>query len=97
LLLSAQFDLSDQISEQIREQGISSIKETIDLLIMRDKNWVKANKQALVHTSYAKSTVSTISKCLRSAFQDAEVRKYSDSASKIQSVVNVSAQSTPHS
>jgi hypothetical protein len=66
----AQFDLSDQISEQIREQGISSIKETIDLLIMRDKNWVKANKQALVHTSYAKSTVSTISKCLRSAFQD---------------------------
>ncbi|KGE73281.1 DEAD/DEAH box helicase family protein [Spirochaeta lutea] len=84
----AQFDLSEKISEQIRDKGIDEIISTINLLINRNKEWISANKQALVHSSYNKGQISEIAICLRNAYDQAEIRGYREATDIVQAVVN---------
>lgn len=84
----AQFDLSEKISEQIRNKGIDEIMDTVSLLLNRNKDWMSANKQALVHTSYKKSHVSLIAECLKTAYSNVEIHEYQKAINAIQAVVN---------
>lgn len=80
----AQFALSEQISDQLRGKGIDEIIDTISLLLNRNKEWIAANKQVLVHTKYVKTPVSEIAKCFKKAFHNAEINEYSKASGAIQ-------------
>lgn len=48
----AQFDLSEQIGEQVRQKGITEIDKTMDYCLDRNPEWSKAAKSALLDSQH---------------------------------------------
>lgn len=48
----AQFDLSEQVGDQIRGQGIGPIVEAMNMCLSRDAGWMRHAKGALVHVKH---------------------------------------------
>jgi hypothetical protein len=89
----AQFDLSEQVGNQVRNKGIREIRATMEYCLTRQAEWVKAAKSALVHVKYA--TVSSdlrIAVALRTAFDDAAINDLAGAARVIQEEANAATE-----
>ncbi len=85
----AQFDLSEQVGNQVRGKSIEEIGGAIDYCLTRNPEWVRAAKSALVHITYATaSTDIEIAVARRRAFNSAEIDDYNTSINLIQERVN---------
>jgi len=68
----AQYDLGQQISEQLKTGGMSAVAQAFDYLFSRNPEWVSAARTAVVHAKYdTGSSDLTVSSARRRAFNDA--------------------------
>lgn len=85
----AQVNLSDMLAEQLRGKDLSEIRQTIDLSLQRDSDWLKASKGALVHLKYEKEgSVNPIILHHRRAFNAASRGDYPTAIQEIRDSVN---------
>lgn len=89
----AQFDLSEQVGNQVRGKGIAEIGATMEYCLTRNTDWVKAAKSALVHVKYATTSSDLrIAIARRSAFDAAGINDQPSAVKAIQEEVNVAAE-----
>lgn len=89
----AQFDLSEQVGNQVRGRGIAEIGETMDYCLTRNTDWVKAAKSVLVHVKYATTSSDLrIAIARRSAFDAASINDQAAAVKAIQESVNVTTE-----
>jgi hypothetical protein len=89
----AQFDLSEQVGNQVRGKGIAEIGATMEYCLTRNTDWVKAAKSALVHVTYATTSSDLrIAIARRTAFDAASINDQAAAAKAIQDEVNVSTE-----
>lgn len=50
---SAQIKFSQKVSEQIRDKGLDSVRETLSIFLERDEQWKKASSAATAGVAYA--------------------------------------------
>lgn len=68
----AQIELSQQLAEQIRGEGIEAIVELLDTFLQREENWVTRSLEATADVVYdTTGNVSELSACRREAFNRA--------------------------
>jgi len=84
----AQIELSEKLTEQIRGQDIDSFSEIIAYSLKRDKEWIKANKSALLHTKYEISNLNEMAIYLKKAYDLVELRDYKNATNVIQNGIN---------
>lgn len=85
----AQFELSQQLSQQLRGKGTAQISGVIEDVLRRDQGWVTASKGALVRIAYDRTgRVGQIPLAQRKAFASAQRGDYGAAAEPLQEVVN---------
>ncbi len=85
----AQLNLSDQISELIKGEDLSQIREAIMYCLHRDQNWVSKSKGALAALSYeANSTPDLVTIAQRKAYDFAFIKNYNAAVSELRNVIN---------
>lgn len=85
----AQYELSEQLAEQIRGKGLTEIEEVVGYVLNRDPQWVALSKGALVNVKYSPTTeVSPIALKQREALRAALIHDYNTAANAIQEVIN---------
>jgi hypothetical protein len=85
----AQIELSEKLTEQIRNQNINSIEEVILTLLNRNSDWVSANKSALLHTKYIAGNINNLANPLKDAYNIAEIKDYKAACKFLQDSVNI--------
>jgi hypothetical protein len=89
----AQFDLSEQVGNQVRGKGIGEIGATVEYCLTRDTDWVKAAKSALVHVKYATTSSDLrIAIARRTAFDAAAINDQAAAIRAVQEEVNVATE-----
>jgi hypothetical protein len=85
----AQFELSQRLAQQIRNKGTNELRGVINDFLIRDPEWVKASKGALVHVKYmATGVVAEIARRQREAFNNGQIGNYNAAIDSIQEAVN---------
>lgn len=85
----AQLELSEKISNQVKDKPIGDIFSIIDYSLERKKEWVSASKSILTYIKYDKSkNVNPIILANRNAFNFAEKRDYQSAVDTIDEIVN---------
>jgi hypothetical protein len=85
----AQIDLSDQISEQIKEEGLSGIRDAIMYCLQRNPVWVSKSKGALATLSYkAISKPDLVTIAQRKAYDCAFIKNYNAAVTELRNVIN---------
>jgi hypothetical protein len=85
----AQFELSQQISQQLRDGGLEPIQDAVGLVISRDEEWIALSRNTLVQVPYkSEGVVSAVAQHQRAAFNHLAVRRYQAAASELQTAVN---------
>ncbi|MFN6564213.1 MAG: helicase C-terminal domain-containing protein [Nostoc sp. ChiSLP01] len=85
----AQIKLSDQLSEQIRGEGLSQIQEAVMYFLCRNQGWVSKSKGALASLSYAASSKPDfITIAQRKAYNFAFVNNYNSAVNELINVIN---------
>ena len=85
----AQFDLSEQVGQQIKGKGVNEIANAANYLIGRDADWVRAAKSALAHVTYATASSDLeVAVARRQAFSSAAAGDYSKAVALIQEQAN---------
>jgi hypothetical protein len=91
----AQFELSEQIGNQIRGKGIIDIANAADYALRQDPAWVTAAKSALVHATYATASADvSIAVGRRKAFTAAASGNLAHARDVLQGLVNAATDST---
>lgn len=89
----AQFDLSEQVGNQVRNKGITEIGATMEYCLTRNAQWVTAAKSALVHTKYATTSSDVrIAIARRAAFDAASIGDQAAAIHAIQEEANFAAE-----
>src|SRR5271157_5023361 len=89
----AQFILSEQVGDQIRNKGITEIGNAIDSCLSRNSDWVRLAKSALVHVTYdTTSSDLTVAVGRRKAFDAAKNSEHATAVTAIQEQVNGQAE-----
>lgn len=85
----AQFELSEQISEQIKGKPLNQITETILYCLNRDDQWVTASKGALASLKYSEvSELDEITIALRESYDSATNGITKNATSILENLVN---------
>lgn len=85
----AQINVSEQISEQIKGEDLSQIREAIMYCLHRNQDWVSKSKGALAALSYKESsTPDLITISQRKAYDFAFIKNYNAAVSELRKVVN---------
>jgi len=89
----AQFDLSEQVGNQVRNKGIDEIGQAMEYCLTRNTDWVKVAKSALVHVKYATTSSDLqIAIARRTAFDAAAINDQPMAVRAIQEEVNVASE-----
>lgn len=81
----AQFDLSEQIAEQIKVKSLPEMTEILNLCLLRNEEWIAASKGVLASLKYVtKNMIDKINIALRQAFDSA----YNNDAAKSVCILN---------
>ncbi|MFN0012133.1 MAG: DEAD/DEAH box helicase [Phycisphaerales bacterium] len=89
----AQFDLSEEVGNQVRNKEIREIGATMDYCLTRNAEWVKAAKSALVHVKYATTSSDLrIAVARRTAFDAVAMNDQPAAARAIQDEVNAATE-----
>ncbi len=78
----AQFELSEQLSEQLKETSLQEINKAVESSLNRDEGWVIASKSRLASLSYIQNDSDNFSIAQRLAYNEACINQY-DSAVRI--------------
>jgi hypothetical protein len=90
----AQFDLSEQVGNQVRKKGIGEIGAMMEYCLLRNTDWVKSVKSALLHVKYATtSTDLHIAISRRKAFDAVAIKDQAAAIRAIQEEVNLATES----
>ncbi|WP_071191810.1 DEAD/DEAH box helicase family protein [Trichormus sp. NMC-1] len=85
----AQIDLSEKISEQIKGEDLSAIREATMYCLHRNQDWVSKSKGALAALSYEEiSTPDLITIAQRKAYDFASIKNYNAAVNELREVVN---------
>ncbi len=85
----AQFNLSEQVGEQVRNKGIAGIGSIVDVVLARNPDWVRAAKSALVHVQYATESADlSLAVARRAAFTASTNNDYSGAVDALQDQAN---------
>ena len=90
----AQYDLSEQLGDQIRSKGMAGVAGALEYCFSRDPSWVGAAKAAIAQVKYAtKASGLDLAKLLRGAFNLASERDYAKAAEQLQDAKNQATES----
>ncbi len=89
----AQFDLSEEVGDQVRNKGIHEIGAAMDYCLERNADWIKAAKSALVHIKYTtNSTDLRVAVARRKAFDAASISDLPAAVRAMQGEVNAATE-----
>jgi len=78
----AQFELSEKLSEQLRDKDLEETDNVVRLFLNRDEGWVTASKSSLASLTYSKNSSDEFAISQRLAFNEACINQY-DNATDI--------------
>ncbi|TDX49145.1 DEAD/DEAH box helicase family protein [Orenia marismortui] len=85
----AQINLSEELSEQVREKSLKEIHSVIKYLLQRDKDWVEASKSRLIDLEYnSEGQINSNIKKGRKAFDLAQIKNYKEAVSLLEELKN---------
>lgn len=85
----AQLELSDDISEQLRDKGLNEIKEVMMYCLDRNSNWVSTSKGKLASLSYGDSCqANSLIIRQRKAFDHAYIKNFTEATQELLEAVN---------
>jgi hypothetical protein len=86
----AQLELSRDIADQIKGEGLDAIRTALSACLARDPNWVERSKRALAEIRYAETSVARAEAIAsRQAFDLAAAGQTGAAADRLQAVINV--------
>ena len=85
----AQLDLSEKISDQIRNKDIDTLKSVIEYSLNRNDDWIKSNKSALLHTKYNSGQLNAFAKYIKPAFDLVEMKSFDDAVNIVSNGINL--------
>lgn len=84
-----QFELSDELTEQLKNKGISDIFETFNYCLRRDTQWIQLSKDILSNLTYSnKCNFNEYEVILRECFDAALNKNYQVKLKKLEKLVN---------
>ena len=87
----AQLDLSHQITKQLYDEPLNKIKEAVELIFNRDKQWIAASRACVASQRPKQNkTIDPAVAHLRAAFDFACVNKFHDAAREVAEAINLS-------
>jgi len=85
----AQINLSEEVSDQIRNGSIAQIREVIMYCLHRNQEWISASKGVLASLSYESEDTSDLAVIAqRKSYDSARINNYQAAASKLEKVIN---------
>ncbi|MFD7311017.1 DEAD/DEAH box helicase [Promicromonospora sp. NPDC059942] len=85
----AQIDLSQQVSGQIRGEGVTAVREVLTMFLERDDEWLQVSRQAISTVEYnTEGAVSGTAVARRQAFDAAETGDFSKAAALLNSAAD---------
>jgi hypothetical protein len=89
-----QYDLSEQIGNQIRGKGMAGVSGALDYCFKRKQNWVGAAKAGIAQVKYVTAAADlSLAKFLRGSFNFASERDYAKASEQLQEAKNQATES----
>lgn len=86
----AQFELSEKLSEQLRDKELSETDNVVRLFLNRDEGWVKASKSSLASLTYTKNSSDNFAISERLAYNEACINQYDNAINILNSAIDSS-------
>jgi len=86
----AQFELSEKLSEQLRDKELSETDNVVRLFLNRDDGWVRASKSSLASLTYTKNSSDSFAISERIAYNEASINQYDNAISILNASIDTS-------
>lgn len=86
----AQFELSEKLSEQLRDKKLSETDNVVRLFLNRDEGWVRASKSSLASLTYSQNGSDSFAISQRLAFNEACINQYDNAIDILNSSIDTS-------
>jgi hypothetical protein len=86
----AQFELSEKLSEQLRDKNLSETDNVVRLFLNRDEGWVSASKSTLASLTYSQNGSDSFAISQRLAFNEACINQYNNAIDILNSSIDTS-------
>lgn len=86
----AQFELSEKLSEQLRDKKLSETDNVVRLFLNRNEGWVRASKSSLASLTYSQNGSNSFAISQRLAFNEACINQYDNAISILNSSIDTS-------
>jgi len=83
----AQFELSESLSEQLKDDSLQKIKEVVNYSLERDEGWISVSKSRLASLTYKQSDTNNFALSQREAYNLANINQYQKAASILNKAV----------
>ncbi len=84
----AQFELSEKLSEQLRDKGLKETDDVVRLFLNRDEGWVTASKSSLASLTYSTNSSDDFAISQRLAYNEACINQYDNAISILNAAVD---------
>ncbi len=84
----AQFELSEKLSEQLRDKELAEIDNVVRLFLNRDEGWVRASKSSLASLTYAQNSFDSFAISERLAYNEACINQYDNAIHILNSAID---------
>ena len=86
----AQFELSEKLSEQLRDKDLEETDNVVRLFLNRDEGWVTASKSSLASLTYSQNSSDEFAISQRLAFNEASINQYDNATAILNNAIDTS-------